>query len=598
MTKSSLQVFACLSLTCGMGLAQDGAELFRNNCSTCHRSGSPTQAPLPETLRHLPVQAIRAALETGKMRSQGSQLNAAQRIAVARYLGTSENAEVIPPSATCSASTRAATNAASWNGWGVDPSNTRFQTAKAAGFTREDVPRLKLKWAFGFPGVATAFAAPSVFGGRVFVGSADGTVYSLNAQTGCIYWTYRAAEGVRTAILVENNGAATYFGDLQGNMYAVNAKTGALLWKTRVDEHLYAEITGTPKLQGGRLYVPVSGGAEQVAAGNPGYECCTFRGSLVALDATSGKQIWKSYTIPEPAKPTGKSVAGTLKWGPSGVALWSSPTLDLARKAIYVSTGVNYSDPPTPASDAVLAFDMGTGHQLWSRQLLADDVFNFGCNTDKKENCPQTIGKDFDIGTPPILRALAGRGSLLIVGAKSGMLYALDPENRGKIVWSSRIGSGGPQGGIMWGAAADDRLAYVALSDWDPGKPEAGGGVLGVDIATGKTAWSTPAPKPACLGTPGCSAAQPSPVSAMPGVVFAGSLDGHLRAYDSTTGGIIWDFDTLREFQTVDGIKARGGSINGSGPTIAGGMLFCNSGYSRLPVMSGNLLLAFSLEDK
>jgi len=594
MTKHFLQVSACLLLAGGTGLAQDGAELFRNNCSTCHRSGSPTQAPLPETLRRLPAQAILTALETGKMRSQGSQLDPAQRNAVAKYLGTVENAEVIPRSATCSASIKPPANTASWNGWGADPSNTRFQTAKAAGLTREDVPRLKLKWAFGFPGVATAFGSPSVFGGKVFVGSADGTVYSLDAQTGCIYWAYKAAEGVRTAILVENNGTAAYFGDLQGNMYAVNAKTGALLWKTRVDEHLYAEITGTPKLEKGRLYVPVSGGAEQVAAGNPSYECCTFRGSLVALDAANGKQIWKSYTISEPAKPTGKSTAGTSKWGPSGVALWSSPTMDLARKAIYVSTGVNYSDPATPASDAVLAFDMDTGRPLWSRQLLPDDVFNFGCNTDQA-NCPQTRGKDFDIGTPPILRPIAGRRSLLIVGAKSGMLYALDPQNQGKTVWSSRIGAGGPQGGIMWGAAAGDRLVYVALSDWDPGKPEAGGGVFGVEIATGKTAWSTPAPKPACLGTPGCSAAQPSPVSAIPGVVFAGSLDGHLRAYDNTAGGIIWDFDTLQQFQTVNGIQARGGSINGSGPIIAGGMLFSSSGYARLPVMPGNVLLAFGV---
>jgi polyvinyl alcohol dehydrogenase (cytochrome) len=597
MTNISFLLLTGLLLGCGPGLAQDGAELFRNDCSTCHRSGSPTQAPLPETLRRLPAQTILTALESGKMRSQGSLLSSPQRNAVAKYLGTSENPEVIPPSATCSGSIKTTNNVASWNGWGADPGNTRFQTAKAAGLAREAVPKLKLKWAFGFPGVATAFASPSVFGGRVFVGSADGTVYSLNAQTGCIYWTYKAAEGVRTAILLEDNGGAAYFGDLQGNMYAVNANTGALFWKTRVDDHLYAEITGTPKLDKGRLYVPVSGGAEQVAAGNPSYECCTFRGSLVALDAASGKQIWKAYTIPEPAKPTGKNAAGTPKWGPSGVALWSSPTVDLARKAIYVSTGVNYSDPATPASDAVLAFDMDSGRQLWSRQLLPDDVFNFGCNTDQA-NCPQTRGKDFDIGTPPILWRLRGGRSLLIVGAKSGMLYALDPQNQGKTVWERRIGSGGPQGGIMWGAAADDRFAYVALSDWDPGKPEAGGGVFGVEIATGKAAWSTPAPKPACLGTPGCSAAQPSPVTAIPGVVFAGSLDGHLRAYDSTTGGIIWDFDTLQQFQTVNGIQAHGGSINGSGPIIAGGMLFSSSGYARLPVMPGNVLLAFGVEDK
>jgi len=591
------RISATLLIGSYAALAQDGAEIFRNNCSACHRAGSPTQAPLPETLRGLPSQAIVAALETGKMRAQGSALSPAERGLVASYLGTAERKETIPPSARCGAPPGRSENTAAWNGWGADSANSRFQTAKAAALSRSDVPKLKLKWAFGFPGVTTAYATPTVFGGRVFVGSADGTVYSLNARTGCIYWTYKADEGVRTAVIVGSNGEGAYFGDLQGNVYAVNVETGALRWKTRVDEHLYAEITGTPALESGRLYVPVSGGAEQVGAGNPAYECCTFRGSLVAVDAASGKQVWKSYTIPEPAKQTGRTAAGTPQWGPSGVALWSSPTVDLQRKVIYASTGVNYSDPATPTSDGVLAFDMDSGRLLWSRQLLPNDVFNFGCVTGKG-NCPQTPGKDADLGTPPILRSLGGGRGLLIVGAKSGVLYALDPDHEGKIVWESRIGAGGPQGGIMWGAAADDRLAYVARSDWDPGKPEAGGGMFAIEIPTGKKVWSTPAPKPACLGTPGCSAAQPAPVSAIPGVVFAGSLDGHLRAYLSRTGSLIWDFDTLREFPTVNGIKARGGAMNGSGPTISGGMVFSNSGYSRLPVIPGNVLLAFSVEGK
>jgi polyvinyl alcohol dehydrogenase (cytochrome) len=591
-------VCACLLLAGCTAFAQDGAEVFRNNCSTCHRDGSPTQAPLPEALRRLPRDIILAALETGKMRPQGALLNPVERGVVAQYLGSAASPEVMPPSAHCSGTAKPANLAASWSGWGSDAGNTRFQTAKAGGLSRGAVPRLKLKWAFGFPGVSTAFATPTVSGGKVFVGSADGTVYSLNAQSGCIYWTFKATEGVRTAVVLGPTGKAAYFGDLQGNMYAVNASTGALLWKTRVDDHLYAEITGSPKLEAGRLYVPVSGGAEQVAAGSPSYVCCTFRGSLVALDAETGKQIWKSFTIAEPAQQTGRTAAGSAKWGPSGVALWSSPTIDVARQEIYVSTGVNYSDPPSPNSDAVLAFAMDSGRLLWSKQLLPDDVFNFGCVTPTPANCPETKGKDFDLGTPPLLRPLAGGQSLLLVGAKSGVLYALDPRKQGAIVWQSRIGSGGPQGGIMWGNAADDKRVYVARSDWDPGKPDAGGGMYGLDIATGKTVWTTPAPKPACLGTQGCSAAQLGPVSAIPGVVFAGSLDGHLRAYDGAAGGILWDFDTLREFPTVNGIKARGGSMNGSGPSIAGGMVFSNSGYSRIPVMAGNLLLAFSVDGK
>ena len=570
--------------------AQDGAEVFRNQCSTCHRAGSSTSAPLPEALRSLPAQTILAALESGKMRAQGALLKAGERKLVADFLGTA-GAQTMPASASCRGDGGALRSAAGWNGWGADAANGRFQKA-AGGLTRGTVPKLTPRWAFGYPGVTTAYGSPSVVGGRLFVGSADGTVYSLNARSGCVYWTYRAAEGVRTAILVSNDGQAAYFGDLQGNLYGVNANTGALLWKTRVDESLYAEITGTPKLEAGRLYVPVSGGAEQVAAANPAFACCTFRGSLAVLDAATGKQIWKTYTIAEPAKQSGNT------WGPSGAALWSSPTIDLQRKVIYAGTGVNYSDPPTATSDAVLAFDLETGRLLWSKQLLPADVFNFGCTTDQRANCPAHPGNDADIGAPPILRSLGGGKRVLVVGAKSGIVYGLDPDHEGAIVWQTKLASGGPQGGIMWGAAADDHIAYFALSDWDPGKPEAGGGIAAIDIATGKKLWSAPAAKPACVGTPGCSAAQPAPVTLIPGVLFAGSLDGHMRAYDARNGATLWDFDTLKDFSAVNGIRAHGGSMNGSGPVVANGMVFVNAGYSRLPVMAGNVLLAFSVDEK
>jgi polyvinyl alcohol dehydrogenase (cytochrome) len=585
-----MKIAAWLLLGSFAAMAQDGAELFRNHCSTCHRAGSTTAAPLPEALRGLAPQTIIAALETGKMRAQGSLLSPAERSLVANYLGKAEGAQAIPPSASCSGETERKTGPG-WNGWSNDTTNSRFQTA--AGLTGASVPKLKLKWAFGYPGVTTAFGSPTISGGRVYAGAADGAVYSLDERSGCLYWTYRAAEGVRSAILISNDGQAAYFGDLQGNMYGVNATTGALLWKTRVDDHLYAEITGTPKLNGERLYVAVSGGAEQVAAANPGFECCTFRGSLVALDTKTGNVLWKTYSIAEPAKITGQSSAGAKAWGPSGAALWSSPTIDSRRKVIYAATGVNYSEPATATSDAVLAFDMDTGRLLWSRQLLPADVFNFGCTTEKRANCPAKPGNDADIGAPPILPL--GGGKLLIAGAKSGVVYGLDPDHEGRIVWQTRLASGGPQGGVMWGGAANDKVAYFALSDWNPGKPEAGGGVAAIAIATGKKVWSVAAPKPNCLDTPGCSAAQPAPVTLIPGVLFAGSLDGHLRAYDTKNGTTIWDFDTRPEFPTVNGIRAHGGSMNGSGPVVADGMVFANSGYSRLPVMPGNLLLAFSV---
>ncbi len=353
------------------------------------------------------------------------------------------------------------------------------------------MPRLKLKWAFGFPGATTAFAPPTVAGGSLFVGSADGTVYSLDAQAGCVHWTFSASEGVRTAILISDDGKTAYFGDLHGIVYAVNAATGELLWKNHVDaEHPFAAITGTPKLvnERHRLMCRWRAATKRYPASNPKFECCTFRGSLVALDAATGKQIWKSYTIPEEAKQTGQNAGGTKTFGPSGVSLWSSPTIDVAKKAIYAGTGVNYTNPATSASDAIVAFDMETGRILWRRQITASDVYNFGCQTPELTNCPKEPGKDADFGHRRCWRTLSGgRKRILVAGQKSGMVSAIDPDQQGKILWQTRIAAGGGQGGILWGGASDDKgFAYFGVSDWNPGNPAAGGGLFALQLATGK----------------------------------------------------------------------------------------------------------------
>jgi polyvinyl alcohol dehydrogenase (cytochrome) len=295
---------------------------------------------------------------------------------------------------------------------------------------------------------------------------------------------------------------------------------------------------------------------------------------------------------------TGKTSIGTEIWSPSGATVWTSPTVDSRRHAIYVGTGVNYTRPNTNTGDAVLAFDEGSGRLLWSQQLLQGDVFNFSCLADQKPNCPANNGGDLDIGSSPILKEIGGGKRVLVVAAKSGIVHGLDPDQQGKILWKTMVGAGGPEGGVIWGGSSDSKSAYFGISDWDPTKPEAGGGVVALDIATGKKVWSTPAPKPACLNLMGCSAAQPGPTSVIDGVVFAGSHNGHMRAYSTADGHILWDFDTNRDFQTINGIKAHGGSINSTGATIAGGMLYTNAGYSRIPVMPGNVFLAFSVDGK
>jgi polyvinyl alcohol dehydrogenase (cytochrome) len=567
--------------------APDGAALFRKHCATCHYPGNPTRAPLPDMLALHPRQMIADSLEKGSMKVQAAPLSAAERAAVIDFLLKGTVAPQPAPANRCSAPPPALSALAGWNGWGVDLANTRYQPD--AGLTDGHVAKLKLKWAFGIPNSGIAFGQPAIADGRLFFGTQDGTVYSLDARTGCTYWTFKSGATVRSAVVLEKSSggrSVAYFGDTQANAYAIDAQNGELLWKTKLDPHPVARVTAAPKLHAGRLYVPVSS-VEEVPAGNPAYQCCTFRGSVVALDAATGKQIWKAYAIPDEPKPTRKNSAGTQLMGPAGAAIWSSPTLDLQRKLIYVATGNAYAEPHTGYSDAIIAFDMETGAMRWSQQMTPKDGWNFACMNPNKASCPLEAGEDLDFGASAILRGL------LIVGQKSGIVHALDPDAGGKIVWQSRVGKGGALGGVEWGMAADDDNVYVAVSDQDPRHPEAGGGLFALRLKTGEKVWNVPAPRPACAGKPGCTAAQMTPVSAIPGVVFTGSMDGHLRAYRSSDGSPLWDFDTLRDFDTVNGVKAKGGSLNATGPTVYGGMLFVNSGYGALGGMPGNVLLAF-----
>ncbi|MGH9647747.1 MAG: PQQ-binding-like beta-propeller repeat protein, partial [Bryobacteraceae bacterium] len=392
-----------------------------------------------------------------------------------------------------------------------------------------------------------------------------------------------------------NTVSAAFFGDTNGFVYAVKVDDGSAIWKVRPESHPAARITGSPLLVGKRLYVPVSSGEEGSAA-DPNYPCCTFRGSVVALDTSSGKQIWKAYTVSDTPKPTIKNALGVQYSGPSGAAVWSTPTVDLKRQAVYISTGNNYSDPPTDSSDAVIAFDLKTGKKLWSRQFTPHDAWNSGCVAEKKDSCPRLRGDDYDFGAPPLLRSLRDGRDILLLAQKSGIVYGLDPDDRGRLLWQTRIGRGGPLGGIEWGGAADSRYGYFPLSDYDFDHPLVGGGLYALDLRNGKRAWYVPPPKPQCVGKFGCSAAQMAPPTLIPGVLFAGSLDGHLRAYDTRDGSVLWDFDTAQEFHTTNGIRAHGGSLNGAGPAIVSGMVYVNTGYTN--AMDGNVLLAFSVEDK
>jgi polyvinyl alcohol dehydrogenase (cytochrome) len=588
------------------------AELFKQHCASCHETGAAApgaRIPPVSVLKTMTPTAILRALEGGIMKSQASALSTNERQAVANFLGAAVTIERRPDQIANSCPAGASwKNGPGWTSWGAELTNTRYQNAKAAGLKADDLPKLTLKWAFAFPDTSVLRSQPAVYRGRVFAGSQDGSVYSLDAETGCVHWTTTVQAEVRSGITVaELEGKpALFFGDSSGYLYGLDATTGKQLWKLALDDHPAAKATSSPVFYQGKLYVGVSS-LEEALSVSPGYVCCTFRGSVSAIQAKDGKVLWKTHMIEEEAKPQPKTRRGSAAMGPSGIGVWTAPTLDASRDVMYVTTGDNYSDPPTPFSDAVVALQLSTGRILWSKQLTSGDAWNSSCYLANKVNCPDSDGPDFDFASSAAIVPLANGRRALLVGQKSGIAYAIDPDRRGEVLWQARVGKGGTVGGIEWGGATDGRNFYVASSDvafevaLKPGSndrqyelnPNVGGGIFAFRADNGQPVWQTP--PPGCHERRPCSPAQSAAVSAIPGAVFSGALDGHLRAYSTASGKIIWDYDTDREFKAVNGIPAHGGALDVGGPIVAGGMLFVNSGSAQRNGLPGNVLLAFGL---
>ena len=585
--------------------AVSGEEVYRRRCAGCHDSAS-ERAPSRDALKQLSAQRILRTLDFGVMINVAYVMGRDEREAVANYLGVQRADPPVPAKAYCSDRTvnLGASANPSWKGWGPDETNTRY--ARAGGLTLNQVGKLKLKWAYGFDGDISAFGAPTVLGGTLFIGSAGGAVQALSTESGCVKWLYQSSGPVRSGPVAVPNGKThvLVFSDLTGWVYGVEAETGRQLWKKKVETHDTARLSGTAAVDNGIVFVPAASW-EETRSSNSEYACCTFRGSVTALRAKDGTQVWKTYTIREQPRQIEKSSGGVGAvgtWGPSGAGVWSSPTLDRKRGLLYVTTGDNFSSPPTAMSDAVLAMDIKTGRIVWSRQMSTGDIFSGACTA---SNCP---GPDFDFGSSVLIEKLPNGKDVLLAGQKSGVVFALDPDAMGKIVWQVRVGKGGTNGGVQWGMASDGENVYAAVSDLvrkaaanavlqvgAPPDPTQGGGLTALKIGTGEKVWyAAPA---ACASKPLCSPAQPQAVTAIPGVVFSGSVDGHLRAFTTEEGRLLWDFDTMREYQTVNGVPANGGSLDGAGPVIAGGMLFINSGYARNGATAGNVLLAFGPEN-
>jgi len=592
----------------GGGVADDpGASLFSEQCAECHTAMGDDRTPGVTLLRELTPRAIVAALEDGVMRDEGSELTAPQRIQLGEYLSGREYTEsVLPESAFCSDAGWARLDHSDVRsmGFGGDLEGSGFQSAAQAGLVADDVSDLELRWAFAFPDAGQLRTKPTVIGDAVLVGGPFGEVFALDAESGCVRWSFEADAAIRGAVLAgeDTEGrSVAYFVDFRTNAYALDVSDGSLLWRERVGWHATSNNTGSPALVEDRLIVPISSW-EVVTAGDPRYECCTASGAVAALDTRTGDLLWYHRVIPGFPEESGTNAIGTQLWAPSGAPVWSSPTIDVSRGLVYAGTGENYTRPTTESSDAILALDLETGELAWSFQATESDAFTMACTTARnRQNCPAPAGPDLDFGMAPMLVTRPDGKDILVVGQKSGVVWALDPDDDGAVIWSTRVGKGSALGGIHWGMATDGRLAFAANADREAvivdvnPERELTPGLFALDLMTGDVVWESLAPTDTCDGRPGCYAANSAAPTAIEGIVFAGGLDGHMRAHRTSDGTVVWEYDTTTTVTTVNGIDGRGGSIDGPGPVIAGGTLYMNSGYGTFNQMPGNLLLAFTV---
>lgn len=588
-----------------------GGDVYGNVCASCHDEGL-DRAPHRSMLGLMSPDSIYAALTSGAMQVQAEGLTDEEMVAVSEFITqTKIGAKTAAPIPVCTgeAAEFDVNEPPVWPGWGLDLGNTRSVSNEAAGVTKQNVGTLKLKWALAFPDAIRARSHPMLAGGAIYAGSHNGTVFALDRETGCARWTFTAATEVRTGIVVspweagdEAAKPIAYFADLIGNVYAVDARTGELVWRDRPEAHPNTSLTGTPVLHEGKLYVPISSLEEGVAT-NADYPCCTFRGSMMAYDAADGSHVWQTYVIGEPVE-TGVNPAGAKMYGPSGVAIWNSPAIDVKRNRLYVATGDNYSTPATENSDAIMAFDLDDGSIAWVYQALPGDAWNGSCSTGDGSNCPEEDGPDYDFGASVVM-VPANNGEsdgkdLLFAGQKSGFVFALDPDT-GKLVWEKQVGRGGIKGGVHFGMAAGNGLVYVPISDTADGRAydfPASPGVHAVDQATGEILWRSPSPTDTCGDLEFCTPGVSQAITATPELVIAGEVDGFVRIRDVTDGKIIWEYDTKAPTPTVSGATASGGSMaGGAAPVAHDGMLIVTSGYGFSGNMAGNLLMVFEVAE-
>jgi polyvinyl alcohol dehydrogenase (cytochrome) len=584
---------------------------FASHCVQCHSLFG------VEGFKRLTPTEFYSALRHGQMQEPATGLDDGTLHALAETFGNPQAASQRPPNGgavLCKAQkpegddTGAGNDSAAWAGFFADSRNSR---SIGRSFTKADLEGAHVKWTFVIPEAAAEFWVGAgnplaAAHGRLYVANINRWMYALDAKSGCAYWTFRADAPIRSGAAVDSGIVS--FGDARGNVYGLDEETGRLRWRHLADEQSFARITGDVTAEKGRVFVPVSSLQETLTV-NPDRSCCTSNGSAVAYDIRSGALLWQTFMIDQPLRYLGKTPEGVNRFGPSGVGLLAPPTVDAARNRVYVTTANQTTGPFVPESDAVIALDLATGAKQWVTTLApkefgGQDIFNLGCVTSidaaRKRCPPENPGPgdhgDRDFTAPAMLVRQASGRDMLIAGSKDGMVYALDPDAKGALMWQLRVGKGGDIGGILSGMAADGGVAYVPITDVNFLNPTGDGALNAVDLATGKRIWRTPVPRDDCKNKGECTTGIYSPPVVIGDVVIVGSMDGVLRGYEKKTGRQFWSFDAVREFAGVNGYQGRGGGFGMGGVAIVGNMMFISSGAGFGNVgLKGNAVLAFEL---
>jgi polyvinyl alcohol dehydrogenase (cytochrome) len=614
-------------------LAYLGEKLFDKHCASCHDNPA-MHAPSREALSGFSKETVMVALEFGKMQPMATHLSKQERGLIAIYLAGSAPADEWIAEHRCTGPAGDDTTEYVPN-WGMGKHNRRFVPAVHTGINRGNAGQLELAWSLAFPKVTDMRSQPAIVGDTLYFGDKTGKLYAIDRFSGCIRGHTEVLSGIRSAITVATLASGRkllVFADSMASIYALDPQTLETVWQTAARIYETSVITGSISYHNNRLFVPVSS-YEVAVSGSPSHVCCKSHGGVIALDASNGRKLWEWHGTAE-ATLQGQNADGADLYGPSGVSVWSTPTIDAKRNRIYIGTAENLSHPTTDTSDAIIALYMDTGELAWRFQALADDAWNAAC-LNGGANCPPNPGGDFDFGASVILAELPDGGELLLAGQKSGDVFALsaDPNSAdGELLWRRRVSNAaiGPNlaqtttnGGVHWGMALSAQRLLVAAADPERVRPEyvPRPGLHALDVASGEVLWFqgvtrgceiAEEDKPMiglqnmragkkvaledqyrCSFYYGLSAA----LLATPELVFSAGLDGRIRAFDIASGDLLWQDATARAFDADNGISGHGGAIDVSGQVIAGDWLYVQSGYSMFGQLPGNMLLAYRVND-